>query len=149
MGINKIAPIIAKAINHLNASKFIKDQYIFSLRMLSKNNAINIERNEMIKPSIRLANKHTIFPVLIFTLRRIPYATTEGINVIKRKNGKEMNSENIKLPIMEMNNEILNEYKAPIVIAVKDSDFVTIVPPSEAVLVFSFLKVVVTSLYIK
>ena len=109
MGINKIAPIIAKAINHLNASKFIRVQYIFSLKMLSKNNAMNIERNDMNKPKIRLANKHTIFPVLIFKLRRIPNAPTEGINVIRRKNGKEMNTENIKFPILDINIETLSE----------------------------------------
>lgn len=59
-----------------------------------------------------------------------------------------MNSENIEFPILDITNEILNEYKVPIVIAVKNSDLVTIVPPREAVLVFSILKVVFTSLYI-
>jgi hypothetical protein len=34
---------------------------------------------------------------------------------------------------MDITNEILNEYKVPIVIAVKDSDLVTLVPPREAV----------------
>jgi len=44
-----------------------------------------------------------------------------------------MNSENIKFPMKVSSNEILNEYKVPIVITVKDSDLVTLVPPREAV----------------
>lgn len=63
----------------------------------------------------------------------MPNAPIEGINVIRRKKGKEMNSENIKFPIMDITDEILNAYKVPIVIAVKDSDLVTLVPPREAV----------------
>ncbi len=43
-----------------------------------------------------------------------------------------MNSENIKFPILDITDEILNEYKVPIVIAVKYSYLVTLFPPSEA-----------------
>ena len=66
MGIKRIVPIIANTINHLNDSKSNKDQYISSLKMLSKNNAMNIEKNDMKKPRIRLANKYTEFPLRIF-----------------------------------------------------------------------------------
>lgn len=66
IGIKRIVPIIANAKNHLNDSTSNKDQYMSSLNMLSKNNAMNIEKNDMKKPRIKLANKYPKFPLLIF-----------------------------------------------------------------------------------
>lgn len=66
IGIKRIVPIIANAKNHLNDSTFNKVQYISSLNMLSKNNAMNIEKNDMKKPRITLESKYPKFPLGIF-----------------------------------------------------------------------------------
>lgn len=66
IGNKRIVPIIANAKNHLNDSTSNKDQYISSLKMLSKNYAMNIEKNDKKKPRIRLESKYSKLPLRIF-----------------------------------------------------------------------------------